>query len=139
VSFGVFLLRDCARLPPTPSHYRPSPSLGWPALMGQVPFWQPFQFCISAVCLFKCCCYVENKLSLSPYTPTHSRPPLPPLPILNPSLTPVAPITARTTRSGERYSSSPSGSGQSPAAKRIFVQFTAQHLQICWGCCSKTF
>jgi len=31
---------------------------------------------------------------------------------------------------GERYSS-PSGSGRSPAAKRILVQFTAQNLQIC--------
>jgi len=31
---------------------------------------------------------------------------------------------------GERYSS-PSGSWQSPAAKRIFVQFTAQNLQMC--------
>ena len=31
---------------------------------------------------------------------------------------------------GERYSS-PSGSGQSPAAKRIFVQFTAKNVQIC--------
>jgi len=37
-------------------------------------------------------------------------------------------ITAR--ESGERYSS-PSGSGQIPAARRFFVQFTAQNLQIC--------
>ena len=42
---------------------RPSVRPGWPALMSQVPFC--ISFCISAVCLFKCCCYLENKLSLS--------------------------------------------------------------------------
>ena len=64
---------------------------------------------------------------------TPSRPSLPFSPPLLPTLSfpfllspPL--ITAMGLR--ERYSS-PSGSGWSPAAKRIFVQFTAQNLQIC--------
>jgi len=64
-----------------------------------------------------------------------SRPSLLPLPrpyysqpFPSPFLSPFPLITAR--RTGERYSS-PTGPWRIPAAKRIFVQFTAQNLQIC--------
>ena len=49
-----------------------------------------------------------------------------PFPLSHPLYSAIAPPAGP----GERYSS-PSGSGQSPAATRIFVQFTAQNLQIC--------
>jgi len=71
-----------------------------------------------------------------PIPPYPSRPSLPflPLPIPNPFL-PLPALLApsplkRLEGLGERYSSH-SGSGQSPAAKRIFVLFTAQNLQTC--------
>jgi len=39
---------------------------------GQWVIWVIFHgVCISAVCLFKCCCYVENKLSLMSGSPGH--------------------------------------------------------------------
>jgi len=43
---------------------------------------------------------------------------------------PLLSVPSPGYESGDRYSS-PSGSGRSPAAKRIFVRFTAQHLQVC--------
>ena len=56
---------------------------------------------------------------IPPYSPIPSLFfPLPPLPIL-------------TGRESGEHHSSPSGSGRSPAARRILVQFTAKNLLIC--------